>query len=126
MPARRGLLSTGYCLLSTASVDVSVRPNHRVRDAASGGDGVGRRVLREALERGEERAQFVAFTDGRERVAGLGLDALDRVVAEDAHHVEVERRRVLGLACGDLLGAQDSRLQRLPDKDGVRCAEKAL
>src|SRR5437588_8589233 len=103
MPARRGLLSTDYWLLSTASIDVTVRPNHRVGDASSGGDGVGRRVLREALERGEERAQLVALGYSGERVSRLGLDALDGVVAEDAHHVEVERRRVLALARGQFL-----------------------
>src|SRR5215217_3245907 len=106
-PRRRSLLTTDYCLPPTALIHVPVRLNHRVGDAAAGDDGVGGRVPGEALEGREECAQLVALGDGRQRVLGLGLDARDGVVAEDAHHVEVERRLLLALRRGQLLRAED-------------------
>src|ERR1700753_1898093 len=85
------------CLL----IDVPVRLNHRVGYRAPRGDRVRGRVLCEALERGQERAKLVAFTDGRERVARLGFDATDGVVAEDSNYVEIARSGLFTLRGGE-------------------------
>ncbi len=66
---------------------VAIRANRLVGDRLSGDDRVNRRVLREASQSSEQRAQLIALYHRRERVLGGCFDALNRVVAEHAHDV---------------------------------------